>query len=779
MNTVVSLAGSIDPSLEKSINKATKALGGIDLKAAAIGAAVAAGAVVAIKALADISKAAYDLGKQFDAAYDAIRIGTGATGEQLEELEDSFKAVYSSVPTSMEDASKAIADYNTRLGITGDTLESLSSQAIAVSQMLGVDLGTTIEASSQAFQQWGISTEDMGKSMDYVFKVSQATGKGFNDLMSTVKTFGPQLQQLGFSFEQSAAMVGQMEKAGLDTNAVMGALKKSAGEFAEQGLSISEGFTKYYDAIKNARSETEAITIANDIFGKRAGSSLAAAIRSGAMEIDAFTKSLNESDESIMKAMWDTADFAEKSQLLGQQFQVMVEPLATEIFDGVAELMPVISKVMQQLAPIIQKVVEMAIPLVDEIFVYVADFLEQRGPLLASLGEALLPLIVTVLQALLPPIMKLASEILPIITDIVVALSPILNMLASMIGEVLLQAINLIMPIISNVIAVLSDLINFVVNVFTLHWGDAWHNIVDMFGHEFGAIAGLAKAPLNTVIGLINTVIAGINALKIQIPDWVPGLGGKSFAINIPEIPMLASGGFTDGISIAGEAGTEAVISFDKAFRDKNINIWAQAGEMLGLNIPDGIFNLFGNKNQSEKTEKTPSFASFITDAFSSVFNSDNSQTLTNFKSSESEKNIFKVLENFVKLPDIILLNNMPKEKEAPILLNFPQLPMFASGGFTSGISIAGERDTEAVISFDSAYRDKNISIWAQAGEMLGVSTEAGAVVSFGDIVFAPQISTSSGEGADDLLAKLEAKKTEFIDFIKRELRKEMEKQYV
>lgn len=46
---------------------------------------------------------------------------------------------------------------------------------------------------------------------------------------------------------------------------------------------------------------------------------------------------------------------------------------------------------------------------------------------------------------------------------------------------------------------------------------------------------------------------------------------------------MLARGGFTNGASIAGEAGTEAVISFQRAVRRENLATWAKAGELLGV----------------------------------------------------------------------------------------------------------------------------------------------------------------------------------------------------
>lgn len=225
METIIKLAGSIDPSLGKSANEASKALQGMNLKAVGMKVAFAGAAIVAVKAMADMAKGLYDLGSQFDSAYDAIRIGTGATGEALENLKDDFKDVYKSVPTTMEDAGKAIADYNTRLGLTGKELSELSKQAIAVSNMLGEDLNGTIEASSKTFQVWHVDSKNMEKEMDYMFKVSQSTGIGFSKLMQNLQQYGPQLQNLGYSFETSAAMIGQMEKAGLRTEEVMGALK--------------------------------------------------------------------------------------------------------------------------------------------------------------------------------------------------------------------------------------------------------------------------------------------------------------------------------------------------------------------------------------------------------------------------------------------------------------------------------------------------------------------------------------------------------------------------
>lgn len=116
--------------------------------------------------------------------------------------------------------------------------------------------------------------------------------------------------------------------------------------------------------------------------------------------------------------------------------------------------------------------------------------------------------------------------------------------------------------------------------------------IKDFFKNGFESLVGIIKQPINAVIGIINGAIDGINAIGFDIPDWVPLIGGKKFALNIPKIPMLATGGFTTGPSIAGEAGTEAVISFDPAYREQNLSYWAKAGRMLGASASD--FSLGG-----------------------------------------------------------------------------------------------------------------------------------------------------------------------------------------
>lgn len=608
LQTIVQIAGEISPTLEKSIEGATEKLGGLNLKAIAVGVAVNGIAIAMGKAVIEAGKYLADLGSQFDAATDAIRIGTGATGDALDGLMDDFDEIYKSVPTSMEAASTAVADFNTRLGLSGPVLQEISKQALQVSDMLGDDLSGVIKGSSEAFQIWKIDADNMSEAMDYVFKASQTTGLGFTDLMNKAQQFGPQLQDLGYSFEESIALIGQLEKAGVNTDEVLGAMKKSVGALAKEGISASEGLQMYYEKIKNAGSAAEATAIASEIFGARAGSTMAAAIRDGTLSVAELTAQLKANGETISGTAEDTYDFAERLQLFKQQAEIALKPLANTMFDSLNALMPVVGKAMESLTPIIQQIVEIAVPLLPMIVELGGTLLQKLMPPVLKIISDIMPVLLQLLNALMPILDVIITLLGPILDLVVMLLEPILGLISSAIVPliqvistlintaltplgpliqwvsgiltgVLGSAIEAVRPIIDSLTGVFNNLLNFIKNVFTGNWSGAWQNIVGIFGSIFDGIKSLFKAPINFIIGGINSFLKGIN--KIKIPDWVPGVGGKG--INIPMIPMLAAGGFTEGISIAGEAGTEAVISFDPAYRAANIGYWMQAGEMLGV----------------------------------------------------------------------------------------------------------------------------------------------------------------------------------------------------
>lgn len=198
-----------------------------------------------------------------------------------------------------------------------------------------------------------------------------------------------------------------------------------------------------------------------------------------------------------------------------------------------------------------------------------------------------------VVQPILNLIMMAVQPLISVLSVLIEAalrpLQPIIQVLAQLFTGVLGGAMQSIQPIISAVQSIFQGLMNFITGVFTGNWSQAWSGVVQTLGGIFEGIIAVVKAPINAVIGLINGAIGALNKISVKIPDWVPGVGGQNFGVNIPTISYLATGGFTDGISIAGEAGTEAVISFDRAYRADNIGYWKEAGRMLGVLDSNGI----------------------------------------------------------------------------------------------------------------------------------------------------------------------------------------------
>ena len=201
----------------------------------------------------------------------------------------------------------------------------------------------------------------------------------------------------------------------------------------------------------------------------------------------------------------------------------------------------------------------------------------QIGPLVTNIGTAVMNVATLIGNAI--------QTILPVIENIVMVL---VNVVAT-VAPPIIAAVSQIFANISNVVTslqgVFDGLIQFITGVFTGNWASAWEGVKSIFGNAFSALVELCKVPINAVIGVINGAIRGINSIVgggVTIPDWLPG-GGGTFSLHLNEIPMLAKGGFTDGVSIAGEAGTEAVISFDPSVRSANIANWQKAGQMLGV----------------------------------------------------------------------------------------------------------------------------------------------------------------------------------------------------
>lgn len=299
----------------------------------------------------------------------------------------------------------------------------------------------------------------------------------------------------------------------------------------------------------------------------------------------------NEDFRANVTAIWAElqASFSELGAGIMQminQLMPLIQQTAATVLSAFAQIasavIPVLVELIGAILPVIMQIIQAVLPILIQILNMLTPILNMIVSLLTPILNLIISLVEPILNLIMSAITPLINIFMSLINTVLQPIMPILQALANIFTAVLGAAIQAIQPIVQSLISIFQGLINFITGVFSGSWSSAWSGVVQVFGGLWDGLVGLVKAPINAVIGLVNSAINALNGISVTIPDWVPAVGGKTFGINIPNIPMLATGGFTDGVSIAGEEGMEAVISFDPAYRDQNIAIWQKAGQLLG-----------------------------------------------------------------------------------------------------------------------------------------------------------------------------------------------------
>ncbi len=287
--------------------------------------------------------------------------------------------------------------------------------------------------------------------------------------------------------------------------------------------------------------------------------------------------------------------------VLGELISAVITVLASLI----AEILPVIVQLISAILPLILQIVQSVLPvfiqLVNTIVPVLIQIIQAVLPVIIQLIQTLLPIIMQIVDAVLPVFISLLNTIVPIFQNIIQAILPVLQQLlqalipviqlvAEIFGSVLGSALQSIANIVSNVMQIFQGLIDFITGVFTGNWSQAWEGIKSIFSGAVGGLGEIIKAPLRAVVSAVNTVIGGLN--KLKIPDWVPGLGGKG--INIPLIPGFAKGtNRTPSTFIAGENGPELIT--DAA--NRKVFTAAQTGQIFNNMAQAGNLNTANNVN--------------------------------------------------------------------------------------------------------------------------------------------------------------------------------------
>ena len=333
--------------------------------------------------IAGAAAASYKAWEQTDEGYDTIVKKTGATGEALKELTDVADNVFTTLPTDMKTVGTAIGEVNTRFGSTGDQLEELTKAFIKYSDINDSDVNGSIDNVSAAMKAFGVDGKDAVAVLDKLSSIAQRTGIPVTTLENLLTSQSATFKEMGLSIGESAELLGQFEINGVDTATAMSALKKAQQNAAASGKTLSEELRKNIDDIKNAGSETDALNIASELFGKKGSAAMVQAIREDRIALGQLDGSLEDTAGTVEKTFEATLSAPDELKVALNQVKLEASGLAAVAMNKLA---PALKKLTDRVKEITKRFNSLS-DSQKETILKISGIVAAIGPALIAIGK--------------------------------------------------------------------------------------------------------------------------------------------------------------------------------------------------------------------------------------------------------------------------------------------------------------------------------------------------------------------------------------------------------
>ncbi|MDC0751217.1 phage tail tape measure protein [Enterococcus innesii] len=578
-NKALKKQGDVSIDTAKKLQKIEEA----GKKVSNVGKKMSVGVTAPIMAAGAAGLAAFS---EVDEAMDTIIQKTGATGDVADRLSTSFENVGSNTHLELQTVGEAIGEVNTQFGFMDKKLEDSTDYLLKYADINNTDVSQAAIYARQSIEAYELSYDDLNDVLDVTTKTSQDTGQSVDDLMKKAIDGAPQIKQLGLSFDEGVTLIGKFEQAGVDSSTMLSKMSKASVVYAKDNLSLQDGLKGTIDSILNAKDETEALRIANEVFGK-GSDKMVDAIKRGTFTLDDLAKVAKESGGAVADTFAETEDPIDAANRamnnakfaladVGESVQISLLPFfemaidALKSFKGwwdsldqgtknwiitLAGIAAVIGPALVVIGTLMSSVTKITAGVKD-----LATVWSGLGKLF-GLSGGWFAVAVIAIAALVAGLVWAYNNVEWFRNGV--------NAFFQGVSDIAVEVFNFMGGYISNIFGgiiqnfqnffdagkrIFTGFIDFITGIFTGDWERAWNGVVNIFGGIFDGIAAMAKAPFNGMIGLINAFLGGLN--NIKIPKWVPGVGGKSFSIST--LPYLADGGHVlNGQAIVGEAGPE------------------------------------------------------------------------------------------------------------------------------------------------------------------------------------------------------------------------------
>lgn len=304
-------ANSFGNELDEAEDKAEKASDGFTVMKGVLSNLVTKGLELAAEGVQKL----YDSYMEYDNGADTIIAKTGATGKAAESLQKVYKNVSKSVPGSFEDIGTAVGEINTRFGLTDGALEDLSTKFIKFAELNDTDVNSSVDSVQKSLEAFGLDAKEAGGVLDTLNKVGQDSGIAMETLTTSLFENASSFSQMGLDIHQSAGFLGEVEKSGVATQVAMTALSKASQYAAEENKPLADILEKTTQKMANAKTDAEGLQIAYDVFGKKAGAKIYEACKTGSLSFDDLAKAMENNAGSIDSTYEATQDGMDKIKL--------------------------------------------------------------------------------------------------------------------------------------------------------------------------------------------------------------------------------------------------------------------------------------------------------------------------------------------------------------------------------------------------------------------------------------------------------------------------------
>lgn len=510
-----------------------------------------------------------------DEGVDTIVTATGASGEALDGLVASYETIATSIPEELGDVASAVGEVNTRFHTTGEELEGQTTLFLQFAKITGGDVVSSVDSADKVLKTFGKTSDDASGLLGMVAKAAQDTGINAQGLMDDVLANSATFKELNFSLEESVNFMALLDENGVESGVALAGLKKAVVNLTNAGMSESEALQTVIDKIKNAGSETEALTIAQETFGTKGTAEMATAIREGRLSLDDLSASMADYSTVVTDTYNNTMDGVDGATTAANAAKIAMSTLGETISD--------------MLAPIFQHLTQLLIDAKAR-FDTLDDGQKQAivtiGLIVAAIGPALVIIgkVITAVGTITTGVGSLVGfvggTVVPLITGTVMpALSGLWALMLANPISIVIAAIAAIVAAFALLWNKCEGFRNFWINLFSSVKStvvDAKNNVLSTFDGIKNGISSRIEGAKNSVHNAIENIKGFFNFSwslpHLQLPH--PYISGR-FSLNPPSVPSFGinwykEGGILSGAQIfgqmggnllgGGEAGQEAVL---------------------------------------------------------------------------------------------------------------------------------------------------------------------------------------------------------------------------